>query len=124
MLSIEILAAQAEGAEGDGSRYKHVLPRSSPGALARGAARLASAERQAEVGTPEYVTTLHVSFATSNVTRDAAYFESVLGGTKTYAGSTDTLQVYMGNVLRSDTVEIRFAQSSAQTQGPMYDACN
>ena len=119
LLSIEIIAAQAEGSEADETRYKHVLPRSSPGALRAGAKRLLSASGGLKVGAPDYVTTLHVSFATSNVTRDSAYFESVLGGTKTYAGSTDTLQVYMGKVLSADSVEIRFAESSVKTQGPM-----
>ena len=61
---------------------------------------------------------LHVSWPSSNVTRDVAYFEGVLGGVKTSHVSANCTSAYTGQLFAGDQVELRWAQSSAKTQGP------
>jgi hypothetical protein len=61
---------------------------------------------------------MHVSWPSSNVTRDAAYFEDVLGGSKTSLATANGTTAYTGQLFAGDKVELRWAQSSMATQGP------
>ena len=86
------------------------MPRASAASLERA---VASAAMTAPVvasasATPPTLTMMHVSFPSSNVTRDAHYFESVLGGTKSSEESSNGTQVYTGTIFDGDTVEIRY----------------
>ena len=65
------------------------------------------------------LTLLKVSWPTSNLTRDIAFFEGVLQGQQLFTASNDGLAVYSGKFLQDDKVEVQFVQHHANTQGPM-----
>jgi hypothetical protein len=47
-----------------------------------------------------------------------SYFEDTLGGTKVSSDSANGTQTYYGKLFSSDTLELRWVQSSEATQGP------
>ena len=64
------------------------------------------------------LTLVHVSWATSNLTRDVDFFENGLGGVKTDAGTTGGMQTYNGAMTKGDAAEFRYVQSAKATRGP------
>lgn len=62
---------------------------------------------------------LHVSFPSSNVTRDADYFENVLDGTKVAMTTAKGTTTYSGILFDGDTVEVRYTQSAQVSRGAM-----
>jgi len=89
--------------------HHHAISRASEASLLRAASSSSDA-----------LTLLHISFPSSDVTRDATYFEKVLGGTKSSKSSAkDGSEAYTGTLFSGDTVEIRYASSASKSQGPV-----
>ena len=63
---------------------------------------------------------LHASYASSDLARDAAFFEKVLLGTKVgqWTSADGTTTTYAGKVQAGDASEMRFVQTTAKSQGP------
>jgi len=94
-------------------------PGASSSALKAAHQRLASAPRKLSANNKPVLTRVHRSFASSDVARDAEYFESALQGSKDYQHVTTEHTVYGGKMQQIDTVEIRYVESVAVTQGPV-----
>ena len=113
---------------GSASLYSQPVPLASAAALGRAKQaeiRPLRSMKSTRFGTttgqtssPPPLTMLHVSWPSSNVTRDATYFEGVLGGVKTSLESSGGITAYTGQLFAGDKVELRWAQSSTKTQGP------
>jgi len=93
--------------------------RASSSALAAAHNRLASAPRKLSADSKPVVARVHRSFASSDIARDSAYFESALQGTQDYKQTTTEATVYGGKMQQIDTVEIRYVESVSHTQGPV-----
>lgn len=119
IISIELLDSTSTAFVNDTNIHEHKLARASPSGLARAAAKLAAAPRKLASNGKPVIAPIHKSFASSNLTRDVAWFEGVLKGTKVYAGAGADGQVYSGVVQSADVTEVRYVQSSSKTQGPV-----
>jgi len=64
------------------------------------------------------LTPLHISWPTANIDAMVKYFENTLSGTKVSQTSANGTTTYYGKLFSSDTVEMRWEQSSKATQGP------
>lgn len=96
------------------SVYRHTTARASSESLMAAQAKLSSAPRTTAIDSDKPVLQLlHVSFASSNLTRDVDFFQNVLQGKGTDTGS----QIYSGKIIASDAAEVMFVESSTATQG-------
>ena len=98
-----------------GRLHAHDVPRASPGSLARGRD---SAARQPGAAAKPALTMLHVSWPSSDVPRDIAYFEDVLGGVKTSHAIANGTNAYTGKLFSDDKLELRWASTPHASQGP------
>eukprot|EP00937_MAST-01D_sp_MAST-1D-sp2_P004021 g4021.t1 len=121
MQVIEIMGNASATALG-AARYAHAwaTPRASAGALRRAEARAAAAPRTHDAAGKPVLQWLHASFASSDVARDAQFFEKVLMGTKVgqWTSADGKTTTYAGMVQAGDATEVRFVQSAAQSRGP------
>ena len=90
----------------------------SPSSLAKARARLDGAARLYAADGKPVLSLVHISWASSNLTRDVQYFETMLGGVKTDSSSSGGVATYNGAMTRGDAAEFRYVQSSKPTQGP------
>ena len=117
---VEIVGAESEtlrAADAAGTLYRHAAPRASASSLQ--AATPSSATTTASTTKPPALTMLHISFPSANLTQDTAYFEDVLGGSKTSSGTANGTKYYTGKLFADDTVELRWAESPVQTQSDL-----
>merc|ERR1712185_289795 len=94
------------------------MPRVSDLALEKAHAHLATAQRQVSSDGKPVLVKLHRSFASSDLDRDTNYFENVWMGSKVSSSSDAQGKSYTGLMISSDTMEVRYAQPSSETQGP------
>jgi len=92
-------SAILSAADAEGKLYKHTIPRASASALSAAAA------------SPAKLTLTQVSWPSTNITRDVAYFEDVLGGKKVESGP----KYYTGKLFSDDTVELRWVDHDVPT---------
>jgi hypothetical protein len=112
-INIEILGSSSSILEARAGLHHHDIPRASLDTIAAAHFTLGTAPRKLSANGKPVLAGVHRSFASSDVSRDAKYFESAMQGT----GST-TGGVYEGKMQSGDTKAIRFVQTSAKTQGP------
>jgi len=115
LVNIEILGTTSKLAV---TNHQHTLARASSSALAAAHAHLAAAPRKVSAENKPVLAKIHRSFASSDLSRDVAYFEGVLQGSVDFSDSSGENKVYVGKMLSGDTVSFRYVQSSARSQGP------
>ena len=104
--------------------YHHDTPRASAAALQRAEllhsnmTHYLTASSAPTPGPAPALTALHISWPTANLDAMVTYFETTLSGTKVSASSANGTSTYYGKLFSSDTVEMRWEQSSKATQGP------
>lgn len=120
LIAIELLgAASSDLLRQTRKIYKHELPRASPQSLARAADHLSVAPRKLSADGKPVITPVHLSFASSDLDRDVAWFQNVIKGEKVYEGTTSEEKVFYGKVLGTDGTEVRYVQSASATRGPV-----
>ena len=98
--------------------HHHATPLVAAKSLARATAKLDGVKREVGATTPPALSMLHVSFPSTNVTRDSAYFENVLGGTKVeHTVDANGTETYVGQLFSGDAHELRWAHSEAPESG-------
>jgi len=118
ILSLEIMAKSSSLLSARKDVHHHSLPRSSPSGLANAEAHLASVARKVGSNGMPVLKKVHLSFASSNLSRDIKYFEGVLSGTKTFEVDTSEGKMYAGKMSSDDETELVYRQASTRTQGP------
>lgn len=119
LLNLQILGATTGALEAMDGRVLHAVAQASASSLAQAAEKLDNATRLYGANGAPVLSGVHVSWLSSDVSRDAKFFESSLGGTKT-AGKTDGGTVtYNGVMAKSDAAEFRYVSKSTSTQGPV-----
>jgi len=99
----------------DATLHQHNVPRASSSSLDR-AERLA-ATAVSSSGKPA-LTQLHISWPSSDVSRDKDYFMNVLGGTSVSDDSAKGTVAFTGKLFSDDTVELRWVPVDSASQGP------
>jgi len=119
LLNVQLLALSSAIFDGRAELHQHTSPQASPAALATALERLASAPRKLSLeGKPVLVST-HRSFASSDVARDASYFQNNLQGSKDFEKTTAEGTTYGGRMQSIDQVEFLYVESAFDTQGPV-----
>lgn len=116
LINIELVSKTSSVLKGQ--VHEHSMPRVSQLALQTAHDRLAAAPRQLSSDGKPVLTKLHRSFASSNLDRDTNYFEDVWFGSKVSSSSDAQGKSYSGLMVSGDTMEVRYMQPSAETQGP------
>lgn len=101
-----------------GRHHEPRMSQASRSSLANAHAKLDDAHHLYDADSKPVLTLVHVSWATSNLTRDVDFFENGLGGVKTDAGATGGMQTYNGAMTKGDAAEFRYVQSAKATRGP------
>lgn len=118
MLALELIGSSSKLLE-KMELHEHVVPRASSASLER-AERLA-AERVTSTGkssSKPALTQLHISWPSSDVARDKAYFLDTLGGTAVASTSKSGTASFTGKLFSDDTVELQWVSVDAKSQGP------
>merc|ERR1711865_885071 len=97
--------------------HQHDTARASASALQR-AELLHSNMSSSASSTAPALTALHISWPTANLDGMVSYFEDTLSGTKVSKTTANGTTTYYGKLFSSDSVELRWEQSSQATQGP------
>lgn len=98
--------------------HHHAIPLVAAKSLSRATTKLAGVKRDASATAPPALSMLHVSFPSTNVTRDSRYFEGVLGGTKVeHSVDANGTETYVGTLFSGDAHELRWAHSEAPESG-------
>jgi len=118
LIAVELIGAASGELASMAGVHRYELPRASPQGLARATAYLDAAPRKLSADGKPVLAPVHLSFASSDLNRDVAWFENVLFGTKVHEGTSAEGKVYYGFVVSDDVVEIRYMQPSAATRGP------
>jgi hypothetical protein len=116
---IELISNSSSMLSSQTDLYLHPVPKSSPQSLAAAESRASAAPRQLSSEGKPVLQLLKVSFASTNITRDADFFETVLQGTRMSQTSAAGVKVYSGKLVSTDTTEVVFVQATIDTQGPM-----
>lgn len=113
LINMELLATSSSLLDAREGLHHHVQPRASSASLKDAQQHLLAAPRQLSASGKPVLAKLHRSFASSDTSRDASYFQTALQGTIKCSGD-----VCEGKMQTSDTTEFRFVGSTSNTQGP------
>merc|ERR1712166_66797 len=120
MLLLTIIGDSSDMLASEPYLFHHDTARASASALQRAEllhSNMTGSASWLVLSTPA-LTALHISWPTANLDSIVSYFEGTLSGTKVSQASVNGTSTYYGKLFSSDTVELRWEQSSKATQGP------
>lgn len=118
LLALTLIGSKSALLPVDPRLHIHDTPRASATSLHRAEEKHRGLPHAAAAAGPASLTPLHISWPTANLEAMVAYFEGTLSGTKVETTTGNGTQTYYGKLFASDTLELRWEQSAAATQGP------